>query len=71
MSNKYDEPIYVCEECGSSNVREPAWVYANRVDSLPIVGDRIDGVDFDLCDDCDAQMEIISKEEYEKREEQA
>ena len=59
---KYIEPIYVCPDCGSENVLEPTWVYANEL----YIGHRIEGVDFDLCEDCHAQMSIITKEEYKK-----
>ena len=66
MSNKYEEPIYVCPECGSEDVMEPTWVYANKEDFMTITGDRVADVDFDLCGNCDAQMEIITQEQYNK-----
>ena len=52
---------YVCPDCGSSNVLQPTWVYANKENNNIIVGDRVEGVDFDLCEDCDAQEFIIEE----------
>ena len=59
--------IWVCSECGSENVLEPTWVFTNEGD-MGIFGDRVEGVDFDLCNDCKAQMTIIPKEEYIEKE---
>ena len=59
--------IWVCSECGSENVLEPTWVFKYK----PIVAvnlDRVEGVDFDLCNDCKAQMTIIPKKEYIEKE---
>ena len=62
--NKYKEKYeYVCSECGSGNVLEPTWVYANQ----QIIGSRVEGVDFDLCEDCNAQMGIITIDEFKER----
>ena len=57
-----DIKIYVCPDCGSENVLEPTWVYANG--NPQVIGHIIEGVGFDLCEDCHAQMNIIPKEEY-------
>jgi len=57
MTDKYKQEIYVCSECGSDDVLEPTWVYTNG----KIIGDRVESVDFDLCETCDAQMSIIPK----------
>tara|TARA_R110000824_G_scaffold245098_1_gene434121 strand:+ start:118 stop:342 length:225 start_codon:yes stop_codon:yes gene_type:complete len=64
--NKYKQKYeYVCSECGSGNVMEPSWVYANS----DTIGGRVDSVPFDLCDDCDKEMIIITRDEWnEKRE---
>jgi hypothetical protein len=57
MTDNYKQEIYVCPECGSEDVLEPTWVYANG----KIIGDRVESFDFDLCEACGAQMSIIPK----------
>ena len=64
---KDNDSIWVCPDCGSENVLEPTWVYSNG-EVMGMFGDRVECVDFDLCNDCNAQMQIISKTEYIEKE---
>ena len=59
--------IWVCSECGSENVLEPTWVFTNEGD-MGIFGDRVEGLDYELCNDCKSQKTIIPKEEYIEKE---
>ena len=64
--------IYVCPDCGSENVVEPVWAFTNVEvyddDDERGIFDRVEGIDFDLCIDCQAQMRIILKTEYLEKE---
>ena len=43
---------------------EPSWVYANS----DTIGGRVDSVPFDLCDDCDKEMIIITRDEWNEKQ---
>ena len=62
--NKWKQKYeYVCSKCGSGDVMEPSWVYANS----DTIGGRVDSVAFDLCMNCDSQMNIITRDEWNER----
>ena len=55
--------IYVCPDCGSENVWEPAWIDPNPNEDGKI-GDRIEGLN-NLCKDCGGEIsDIILKEDF-------
>jgi len=59
--------VYVCEECGSTDIQCVAWVYVNT----NVIADTYgDGDVQDLwCDKCDAHTHQITEAEYKQNQE--
>jgi len=67
MSN---QQIWVCEECGSEEFWQPAWISGNYdSNGKTIIGGRIAGTE-DWCDDCDNETQSIDKEQYDNKEDE-
>ena len=66
MSN---QQIWVCENCGSEKIWQPAWISGNYdSNGKTIIGERIACTE-DWCDDCDNETQSIDKEQYDNKEE--
>lgn len=60
------ENILVCAECGSQDVQTQAWIKPNANDLCDgYLG--IDDSDNNWCCECEEFVELITLEEYEKR----
>lgn len=56
-----DEDVYVCEDCGSTNVECTAWVDANTNE---YVSDSDDG---EWCCDCVAHSALLTRKEFKEK----
>jgi len=51
--------IFVCEECGSSNVDEQAWVSINGSKYSSSMDEP-----YYFCNDCEMEVNILNKKDY-------
>ena len=54
--------IFVCAVCGGEKIREAMFVWYNTREEIDSVFGNI------WCEDCDAEVEIVDKEEYQIEE---
>lgn len=61
---KTSDTLLVCEECGGINIETRAWVDANT--HLY----KSDSGDHDWCNDCEEHVNLCTKAEYIKKDEE-
>lgn len=62
MSNEIKLPIWVCEECSSSNVEQQGWIQLNSVNPNITFVESNDREDF-WCNQCQEHTKLIMKED--------